>query len=169
MVIAASIVVPRYIAFQRSGQAKDTARNILAYLREAREFAIEKQRTVVVALNPDARVMQMQYNESAIPILQESDSIGGGSPEEPLFYPDAVLVQVQTDSSSQGPGSLGGNGNAQAPNEISFTPDGQTSDTNVTVLYSENQGYLVTVRRQGTELAIQSAQDAAMSSMQGGF
>lgn len=153
MVVAAALILPRYGTFQRAGQARDTARNLMAYVREAREIAVESQRPVVMEIDPAARRIQLVYDDTMFP-QQESAGVGVQTvgidgralPRPPLHYPEPLVVEMQPAGASLDP-VMGG--------QFFVSPEGRIPDTDFLIQYGPDRGIIVTVRRQGTRVSIE--------------
>ncbi|MBW3621934.1 MAG: GspH/FimT family pseudopilin [Armatimonadetes bacterium] len=164
MVIAAAIIMPRFSQFQRAGHARDTARNVMALVREARELAVETQRTVALEADPSTRSLVLRFEDAAMTAQNSPGtrvlSFGGNNtletPRPPVTYPEPLVVEMQTTGTSLDPAS-----NTQ----ILFTPEGRVSDADFAIQYAADRALYVTVRRQGTRVRVEDPDEYAASSL----
>ena len=153
MVLAAAMVMPRYSGAQRSAQGRDTARNLVSLLRQAREASIDAQRPVAVEVNPENRSVELHYDDTLLPPpessgvgVMETSNNGLESPRPPMFYPEPLEIEMQ----------LGGTGaNASSSSPFLVTPEGRMPDADFLVAYAPDRAITVTVRRQGTRVRIE--------------
>jgi prepilin-type N-terminal cleavage/methylation domain-containing protein len=153
MVVAASIVVPRFGDYQKASQAKDAARNIASYIREARDLAIEQQRNVMLEPGGNGNALIARYDDTTLPVggaanSSMSQNTSGQTAMPPIFFPDTLKAEINPVSQAT---------DTSMPEGLSFTPDGHAPDVNVIVLYAPERGYRISVRRQGTRVRIEDA------------
>ena len=162
MIAAAAMFIPRFSSFQQAGQARDTARNIAALIREARELAIEHQRPITLTTNAVAHSVELHYDDTLLPqpdsesgyALAVGGSTSGSPPRPPLFYPERILVEMQQDQSA-----------AFSSDGLTFTPDGRAPDADLLVVYGQERALRVSVRRQATRVRIDSADTPELNDM----
>jgi type II secretory pathway pseudopilin PulG len=153
MVVAAAIVIPRFGTFQRGSQAKDAARNIASYVREARDLAIERQRTITLEPGPNGNSLVARFDDSSSIVetaagqsMDQDQNVSGEMAMPPVFFPETLKADVEPVSQSN---------DSDLSSGLSFTPDGHAPDVNVIILYAPDQGYRISVRRQATRVRIE--------------
>ena len=163
MVVAAAIALPRFANYQKSGAAKDTARNLAGLVREARVLAIQQQRPIALIADPNTHRVELHYDDTLIP--QDTTEMAGNtgattgtvmaagnttaeSPRPPLYYPEILQIQAQAAQTEEAANSSGG---------LTFMPDGRVTDADLFVQYNPANAYKVSVRRQGTRVTIEGA------------
>jgi type II secretory pathway pseudopilin PulG len=159
MVVAAATFIPRYTTYQRASQARDTARSVMALVREAREIAVEKQRPVILAAIPQQHCIALQFDDTLLPPDPNDPNAGADTlPRAPLYYPDTMTAEVRLAQETISTTTSG---------QMTFTPDGRVPDADILIQFAPDRALQVTSRRQATVLEVADAASAGTSSPRG--
>jgi len=192
IVVGAAMALPRFSAFQRSGQAHDAARRVAALVRGARELAIERQRPIAIQMGSSPRAIGMAYDDTLLPPItadangsnapmgSTNSPIGSANPNMPggmngagqaptggdpgdLALPSPLFLPEPLMAAIQVDGTSESASAPGATGGLTIMPDGRAPDADIVIQYAPDRALRVTVRHQATQVQIDNGGEAAPS------